>query len=128
MKFNPDCVRDILISIESMEYNGVLTVDMLHEQHPKYTPEVLSYHCLKLYEAGFVDCSVINTTGYRIKQVSRINDLTYNGHQFLAEIRSDNIWNKTKETAKAIGVLSVQSLASIATELVKSAIQSRFGL
>jgi len=55
-------------------------------------------------------------------------DLTYQGHQFLDEIRSDNVWNKTKETAKSIGSFSVNTLSTIATGVITSLAQKSLGL
>lgn len=47
MKLNPDCIRDILVTVESTEYNSAYTIDKLHEKLPAYTVEELNYHCFK---------------------------------------------------------------------------------
>lgn len=46
MKFNPDCVRDILIHIESFEYNSAHTIDQMCTELSNYSYEELDYHCL----------------------------------------------------------------------------------
>lgn len=51
-------------------------------------------------------------------QVSRIFNLAYQGHQFLAGIRSGTTWNKTKESAKNIGSESIHVLKGIATSAI----------
>ena len=33
MKLNPDCIRDILVSVEEMDYNSVYTIQKLHENY-----------------------------------------------------------------------------------------------
>lgn len=128
MKFNPDCVRDILIHIESFEYGSAHTIEQMRTELSNYSYEELDYHCLNLYEAGFIRASTVNIRGAYLPQVSRVCGLTYEGHQFLDEIRSDNVWNKTKETAKSIGSFSINTLSTIATGVITSLAQKSLGL
>lgn len=125
MKFNPDCVRDILIHIESFEYGSAHTIGEIRSELPSYSYEELDYHCLHLYDAGFIQANIRRLD---LPQVSIVFDLTYQGHQFLNEIRSDNVWNKTKETAKSIGSFSINTLSTIATEVITSLAQKSLGL
>ena len=60
-------------------------------------------------------------------QLWRIFDLTYPGHQFLADVRSDTTWNKTKNIAKNVGSESLHVLKDIAVEVVTAAIQNQLG-
>lgn len=62
------------------------------------------------------------------KKIIKIFDLTYEGHQFLANIRLDTTWNKTKEVAKNIGVESLQAIKDIAVATVTALIQNKIGL
>nr|DAM39170.1 MAG TPA: protein of unknown function DUF2513 [Caudoviricetes sp.] len=32
MKLNPDCIRDILVAVEEMEYNSTYTISKLHDK------------------------------------------------------------------------------------------------
>ena len=41
MKLNPDCIRDILIVVESMEYGTAYTLPRLSDQLPNYSTEEL---------------------------------------------------------------------------------------
>ena len=75
-----------------------------------------------------IKATTVNIRGGYLPQVSRVFDLTYQGHQFLDEIRSDNVWNKTKETAKSIGSFSVNTLSTIATGVITSLAQKSLGL
>ena len=128
MKLNPDCIRDILVATESMEYNSAYTLSKLHEKLPDYSEDELNYHCLQLIDAGFLNAKSINVMGCVTPQLWRIFDLTYSGHQFLADIRSDTTWNKTKEIAKSVGSESLHALKDIAVGVVTSAIQNKLGL
>ena len=43
--------------------------------------------------------------------------LTWNGHQFLDNVRNDTVWNAVKEKAKQYGQFSIKTLASAAGSL-----------
>ena len=128
MKLNPDCIRDILVAVEEMEYNSAYTSSKLHDKLPAYTAEELNYHCLQMIDANLLNAKAMNALGCTTPQIWRIFDLTYSGHQFLADIRSDSIWNKTKDTAKTVGTESLHALKDIAVNLVTSTIQNKLGL
>lgn len=127
MKLNPDCIRDILICLESLEYDSAYTIQSLVSKLPNYSYSELDYHCLQLYEADFIKAMIVHSGRYLAK-TEKVFDLTYRGHQFLEEIRSDNVWNKTKETAKSVGSFSISTLSTIATEVITSLIQKNLGL
>ena len=128
MRLNPDCIRDILITVESMDYNTAYTLTNLCAQLPSYSDEELNYHCLQLIDAGFLNAKAINVIGQTSPQIWRIFDLTYPGHQFLADIRSDTTWNRTKDIAKTVGSESLHALKDIAVGVITSTIQNQFGL
>lgn len=128
MKLNPDCIRQILITVESMEYGTVYTLSCLNEKLPDYSEDELNYHCLQLIDAGLLNAKAINVMGCITPQIWRVFDLTYPGHQFLADIRSDTTWNKTKDIAKTVGSESLHALKDIAVSVVTSAIQNKLGL
>lgn len=125
MRLNTDCIRDILLAIESMEYGEIWTINTLAEILPDYSINELQYHCIQLVDAQLINASIVNV----IKSppmVAKINDLTYLGHQFLADIRSDTTWNKTKRIAKIVGSESLHALKDIAINVVTTAIQNQF--
>ena len=128
MKLNPDCIRDILVSVEEMDYNSTYTIQKLHEKLSAYSIEQLNYHCVQMIDAGLINAQSAHSVRCNIPQVSKIFDLTYSGHQFLAEIRSDTIWSRTKDVAKGVGSESLRSLKDIAVSIVTLAVQNKLGL
>lgn len=128
MYLNPDCIRDILIVVEDMEYNSTLTFNSLCSKLPSYAPETLNYHCLKMIDAGFLDALTCNVPCQVLPQLSRISDLTYQGHQFLAQIRSDNIWSNVKDISKKVGTTSISAISNIASNVVSALISNHLGL
>lgn len=121
MKLNPDCIRDILICIEeNTTYNDEF---VFHESEDKYLTEysidVVQYHLRQCYHIGFFTDYVENLVGD-----ITIEDLSPLAHQFLADIRNENIWNKTKDTAAKVGSFSLNALMQIASNVVTNMINS----
>lgn len=122
MKFDLDCVRDILLTIESMEYGKEIKIVDLVKALPKYSEEDLNYNCLKLLEAGFINCL---TTQYLDPPgiiLVCIKDITYKGHEFLGSIRDNTVWKKTKSIAGRFGQITLHMIGSIAKEIILATI------
>ena len=122
MKFDLDCVRDILLAIESMEYGKEIKIAELAKALPKYAEEDLNYNCLKLLEAGFISCLTGQDLSMVTKTIVSIKEITYRGHIFLGNIRDNTIWNKTKTVAKRFGSVSLHMIGSIAKEILISTV------
>ncbi|SFE88535.1 DUF2513 domain-containing protein [Peptostreptococcus sp. D1] len=127
MKLNPDCMRDILIFAENIEYGTQSTLTKLSEALPQYSIEELDYSSGKLYEAGFIDATFLPKQRHIGDVLSKLNGLTYDGHQLLANIRNEKIWEPTKSIAKEIGATSIQALTQIATGVVTQIITKHLG-
>ncbi len=124
MKLNPDCIRDILITIEDntgfgkyMSYNLNSTYYLLQ----KYTFDEVRYHIDQCELSN-----LITKVNKFIDGSCLIQDLSPSGHQFLADIRSDNNWNKTKSIAKTVGTSSLTAIKEIATNVIAEVIKAQF--
>lgn len=126
MKFNMDCARDILITVENQDLGNTLNFDSLCLILQNYTEDEIYYACIKLNEADYLEVKVINLCGQEISPIHHIGDLTFYGHEFLSNIRSDNNWNKTKEIATKVGSFSISALSQIATGVITQLINSQF--
>lgn len=123
MKLNPDCIRDILLTIEEKtSYYNIFSYDPETcdiERLKSYTEDEILYHIRQCNETGFLlKCS------FTMSGSCHIIDLTPMAHRFLADIRSDNVWNKTKDTAKKVGSSSLDALMKIASGVVTALINS----
>ena len=136
MKLNPDCIRDILLEIEGIS-DGVNSYSYRSDRRitqnsyssnkdevelqyfPKYDFEELNYH--------FQQC---NLNGYLLDakhghdNLFIFKDLTPLGHEFLANIRDDNNWNKIKDSAKSVGSSSLPVLFEIGAKYMASKISN----
>lgn len=63
----------------------------------------ISYHMELLIEAGLVEGKMSQELGGGPINFTATR-LTWTGHEFLDAIRSDTVWNKTKETFRTKGL------------------------
>lgn len=126
MRLDPDCIRDILLTVEDHatfdKYVGASDFEN-DGLVGKYGEDKLLYHIREASEAGLLDKLQFFMGGGFI-----VRDLTPAGHNFLADIRSDNNWHKTKEVAAKVGSTSVNALTSIASSVIASVIQKTLHL
>lgn len=127
MKLNPNCIRDILIAVEeNTGYNVYFDYPSEIDQAPTlsaYSDDEIRYHinqCEKAY--------LIEIRGRDIGGNIGINDLTPHGHEFLANIRSDTVWNDVKEVSTKIGSSSLSAITQIASGVISALIKSHLGI
>lgn len=130
MKLNPDCVRDILMALEELT-TGVNTTycfnswkDVPEQLTPlqKYPIDVLSYHIHQLALAGMLYKAKFPRDGFTFM------DLTPSAHEFLANIRQDTNWNKTKEIASKAGSFGLNILKSISEGVATAFVKQQLNL
>ena len=126
MQLNPECVRDVLLAIELADIHQRITLDWLAGKI-NYDNDELWYTCIKLSEAGFLEVNTTRQIRSPLPVISIIRGLTYQGHEFLNEIRDDTSWGKIKEIGKKVSIFSIKQLADIAKtvacEVITSALQ-----
>ena len=56
MKFDIDCAREILLTLEAKEHDCSMSFTELNNSLPSFSdkPMIVMYHCFKLEEAGFI--------------------------------------------------------------------------
>lgn len=126
MKLNPDCIRDILIVVEeNSSFSNFLFSETFSnsEISKKYDWETILYHIRQANESGLLLDTRFFTGGS-----FAITDLSPKGHQFLADIREEQNWNKTKKIANKVGSTSLAALTSIASSVISAAINRHLGL
>lgn len=129
MELNKDCVRDVLLSCEELlkmdedGYMDSLSHEELGQALPDYKIEDIIYTVVKLKEAVFLDVKITRASGNILADV-RINDITFNGHEFLDDIRDDDNWKKVKDMAKLAGAFSIKMIAQIAVAVIQTNIST----
>ena len=109
MKRNWDTIREILIRLEEKADEDYA---LRLSNFPKERSSEISYHVELLIEAGLIHGEMSKTIGREVHDFI-ITRLTWQGHELLDAIKSDTIWNKTKESFISKGL-------SMSFDLVKS--------
>lgn len=126
MKLNPDCIRDILLLMEEADYEEIIEAHTLFQSLSQYDKNTISYSVKKMVEADLITACITNGDDY--SEIQYLNDITYYGHEFLNDIRSDSIWKNVKEIGTQIGSNSVNALTQIATGVMTALIKNYLGI
>lgn len=129
MKLNPDCLRDLLMYFEAETKPNHLvsfTANGLRNKSEKlagYTADELLYHIEQCSASGFLIQYAKDLSGNLL-----IADISPKAHEFLANIRDDTLWGKTKGIAREVGSASLSALGEIAAGVVSAIVQKKLGL
>lgn len=124
MKLQPECIRDILLEIEKQPKNEPFLFNTLATNLSKYSQDELEYTCMRMEEGGLISLATYDGNNHTF--IAFINHITYSGHQFLATIESDKIWDKTKIVLAKLGVSSLTAIGQISTQILTEYIQTLF--
>jgi len=123
MKRDMDLIREMLLKLEGEPLDGNLyQVDPVQLGIRDRSPEELSYHLLLLIDGGLVDGERDQSGGFVLQK------LTWRGHEFLDDIRSPEIWRKTKDGAGKVGRASLDFMWEIAKAYGKHLAKEKLGL
>jgi hypothetical protein len=109
MKRDWDTIREILLCLEE---KGPEEHSLRLSNFQEGRSSEFSYHVELLIEAGLIRGEMVKAMGQKVPDFI-ITRLTWEGHELLDAIKSDTIWNKTKESFISKGL-------SMSFELVKS--------
>lgn len=120
MKRDMELCRKILFKIES-EFKSTALSNL---EISEYTMEKVAYHCNLLYENGLISnysCSYADNKIYSFC----VGSLTWEGHDFIDNIREDTVWNKTKVLIKK-GMLpmTLEVIKNISSAVISSMMES----
>lgn len=118
MRLNPDCVRDIMLTLEE---KLIPTEDGDIEQLT--VEEICSFDQLSSYQRSEViyivkmlyDSSILKPGKRYISDIcNRVADITPQGYKFIDSIKPQNKWIKIKSYVKPLGELTVKALFDLA--------------
>ena len=126
MQLNPDCVRDILLYLEEKltildgnKFSKVELKDIYEAFENTYSKEDIFYSVYNLHQIRFIEGRIENVTNQKMF-FCEIENISWNGHQFLNTVRPKSIWDATKTKAKQIGGMSLQTLSTIAVSIMQA--------
>lgn len=136
MTLNPDCVRNIMLSLEDLTgiyydeetglylFNKVSWSNVGLELKEKfdYNAEEIQYTLIQLYESGYVHMEYKVNKGR--PEVGNIMYLSPKGHEFVAKIKDTQNWNrKVRPILDTIGSISLSIIESVSAGIASSAIE-----
>lgn len=124
MILDSDCVRDVLMAVERCEFGKTLTLEALCQQVGQHSTEEVWYTCLKLEEGGFLRLTLVPQMRQVLPGIKSIDDLTYQGHEFIAKIRDAQQWTAVKKGITAVRNYSLSAISSIAEGVTAAAISA----
>lgn len=138
MRLNPDCVRDVLIYLEDHlimfddEYricrNDIEWRELVEDEdlNNQYLIDDIRYAVIQLAEAGFINGKPC--AGGQNRGITGFNilDITWAGHELLANLRGEELWTATKSVADKLGTCSIKALSVIASAVVTAKINQYF--
>ena len=124
MRLNHDLIRNILLLVESLDYQQKIVIENNLENPylQAYSEDEILYHVEYLSDDGLIDTPAF------ADGVTVISDLTPYGHNFLENIRNDNNWSRIKKIAEYLGTKSMDALVQIASNVITELIRHKFRL
>jgi len=117
-----DLVRNILLRIEqdpTMDNTDYRSPDFEYFGVEQDRVEELRYDLALLIERGF-----LNGNAEMVYNMPAITGLTWQGHEFIADITDPDIWQKTKDRLKTVGGAGI----AFAWEIAKAELRKKLGL
>lgn len=111
MPLDMELVRKIMLAMVDGKSPRILELD-------NYTSEQIKYHCYQLQDGGYIEA--FNKTDLSCPYPQAIlKNLTFKGHEFIANAQNDTLWKKTlslvQDRGSSISVITLgQLLASLA--------------
>ncbi len=123
MQIDVECIRDILFTVENnATFKKPFRTEKCGTKYPvlsKYDMDKIEYHFRYLKMNGML--YVPNPSHHVYDQY----DLTPEGHEFLANVRDNNHWDKVKDIASTINFSGFNSLFEIAKGLARIAVNQQ---
>lgn len=135
MKLNHDCIRDVLLYLEdalcfaeedcAVKFQPIFFHELSSSENLRsYPKEVVFYSIHNLKQAGYISASIRYDLG--IYDYCSVSDITFEGHQFLSQIRDDKRWAFIKSATSSIRDYSLAAISSVAEGVTSAAISSFF--
>ena len=125
MKLDHDFVRNILLKVEDCgrpvgigkkEYD-----ELMMDNHKSF--EELAYTIQKLIEGNIVSSKIV--WGNNKPVYIMPTNLTFQGHEYLDNIRDAKIWRKTKSMTSKFASVSIDIMSKVAAELISKSLGLR---
>lgn len=121
MELNYDFVREVMLTCANSKNSHGPSETEIRElaANNQISTNELGFTINRLYEAGFITNKVQYASDVPVMVAP--GNLTWDGNEYLNNIRSNSVWSETKDKIKESGLsVSLQVLGSVASSIVKS--------
>lgn len=134
MRLDIDCVRSVLLALEShLKYDENLIVEPIYfddlcafPEMKAFSKEIVLYTSQKLEEASLI--SFVDEYADNALWSASYHGITYDGHQFIEKIRSDDVFAKTKNVLSKVGSFSLNVVGDVASKVLAGIINQNIGI
>lgn len=133
MKLNPDCVRDVLLSVEKLHQvvqrddgnvkDVPANLEEICADLQQYKKEDVYYTLKTLDDGGFISMQTQFADGGTVYHC-RVFGLTYQGHEFVQKISDTDRWSHVKKIIGSVRDYSLEAISAVAEGVTKAGIQS----
>lgn len=121
MKRDLDFIRELLLFIEESDSTNIPPNEFLQLT---YDFDKICYHLHLLYESGYIEAYDITCVGCEYPQY-QVHWLTSTGCDYLDAVRSNSIWDKTKEFLSSTGSsAALETIQELAGKITLSLLES----
>lgn len=132
MKLDMDLFRDILLFLEDKKYyientdgkilNVPVNIEDIYQQFPNYPKANIFYTLKNMNEAGYINATIVHLDDSLY--VCVVNYITFNGHNFLNSVKSEERWSGIKKALPHIRDFSLEAIKSISQGMTTAAINA----
>ena len=122
MKLNQDCLRDLMLELEDKLFiNTHIYTDEFRtlKIFDKYSDEDVYYSLKQLIKMGLIDGATKNQAATVQPYYIDVYDIEPKGHEFLNNVRDDNVWKETKKRISKFASVSIPVLQQVSTAVIQ---------
>ena len=124
MKLDMDCVRDVLLELEGFPLD-CHTPYSFQTSIARHGENEVCYTLAKLSEGKYINSDIRRHPNGQYDFYG-IYDMTFAGHELLAEVRDPERWKKVKASMSAIRSYSLSAISAIAEGMTAAGISVLF--
>lgn len=122
LKLNQDCLRDLMLELEDKLFiNTHIYTDEFRtlEIFNKYSDEDVYYSLKQLIKMGLINGATKNQAATVQPYYIDVYDIEPKGHEFLNNVRDDNVWKETKKRISKFASVSIPVLQQVSTAVIQ---------
>lgn len=136
MKLNPDCIRDLMLTLEEITcinvgsrytFRGVNCESLAHKFLNAYEESEIAYTPIQLSESGYIEMPFKCDNKIRVVEMGNILYVTPKGHELISNMKAEGNWDKIKKILAPMGGVSLAVIEAISSGITGALIAKATG-